>query len=82
VGSVKIRHNNKKEVQHMQNNYPNPDAKAPGIQMSVASASDFTGVEPSADINDDVAKGARQAYPYLQAHLTAEMKKRLKRDQL
>lgn len=66
----------------MQSNYPNPDAKAPGIQMHVASATDFTGVEASADINDGVAKGARQAYPYLQAHQTAEMKKRLKRDQL
>ena len=66
----------------MNKKYPDPDASAPGIQMHVASASDFTGVEPSADINDDVAKGARQAYPYLQAHLTAEMKKRLMRDQL
>jgi len=66
----------------MNKNFPDPDAKAPGIQMSVASASDFTGIEPSADINDDVAKGARQAYPYLKMHQTAEMKKRLKRDQL
>ena len=66
----------------MKKNYPNPDMSAPGIQVHVASATDFTGVESSADINDDVAKGARQAYPYLQAHLTAEMKKRLKRDQL
>ena len=66
----------------MNKKYPNPDAGAPGIQMHVSSASDFTGVESSADINDDVAKGARQAYPYLQAHLTAEMKKRLMRDQL
>jgi len=66
----------------MSKKYPDPDVKSAGIQMSVASSSDFTGVEPSADINDDVAKGARQAYPYLQAHLTAEMKKRLHRDQL
>ena len=66
----------------MQKNFPHPDASSPGIQMHVASANDFTGIESSADINDDVAKGARQAYPYMQAHLAAEMKKRLKRDQL
>ena len=66
----------------MKKNYPNPDASAPGIQMNVASATDFTGVESSADINDGVAKGARQAYPYLQVHQAAEMKKRLRRDQL
>ena len=66
----------------MKNNFPNPDASAHGIQMHVASTTDFTGVEASADINDGVAKGARQAYPFWQAHQTAEMKKRLKRDQL
>jgi len=66
----------------MKKSFPNPDMSAPGIQVNVASATDFTGVEASADINDGVAKGARQAYPFLQAHQTAEMKKRLKRDQL
>jgi len=66
----------------MKKSFPNPDIGAPGIQAHVVSATDFTGVEASADINDGVAKGARQAYPYLQAHQTAEMKKRLKRDQL
>ena len=66
----------------MKKNFPNPDASAPGIQMSVTSATDFTGVESSADINSGVSKGARQAYPYLKMHQTAEMKKRLKHDQL
>ena len=66
----------------MKKNFPNPDIKGPGIQVNVTSATDFTGIEASADINDGVAKGARQAYPYLQAHQTADMKKKLKRDQL
>ena len=66
----------------MSKKFPDPDMSAPGIQMSVASATDFTGVEASADINDGVSKGARQAYPYLKMHQTNEMKKRLKRDQL
>ena len=69
----------------MKKDYPNPDAKAPGIQMSVASSTDFTGVEASADINDNVAKNNienHRAYPYLQMHQTAEMKKKLRRDQI
>jgi len=35
-----------------------------------------------AEMKDAVTKGQRQSYPFLSAHQTEEMKKRLKRDQL
>lgn len=73
----------------MHKNYPNPDISAKGIQAHVSSSTDFTGIAPAAHHDqefpeqyDDLSKGQKQSYPFLQAHQSNDMKQKLKRDQL